>query len=103
MKKVLNISLGSRSFTLEEDAYRRLKEYLEHFRARLVASSGVPISQNAEVMDDLESRIAELFMQEVGGDGRVVGIDLERCAASASFCKQCCFVMRPHLGGLVAQ
>ena len=76
MKKVLNISLGSRSFTLEEDAYKRLSEYLEHFRTRLVASSGVPISQNAEVMDDLESRIAELFMQEVGGDGRVVGIDL---------------------------
>ena len=76
MKKVLNISLGSRSFTLEEDAYRRLKEYLEHFRARLVASSGVPISQNAEVMEDLESRIAELFSQEVGSDGRVVGIDL---------------------------
>lgn len=76
MKKVLNISLGSRSFTLEEDAYRRLKEYLEHFRARLVASSGVPISQNAEVMDDLESRIAELFTQEVGNDGRVVSLDL---------------------------
>ena len=76
MKKVLNISLGSRSFTLEEDAYRRLSEYLEHFRARLVASSGVPISQNAEVMEDLESRIAELFTQEVGTDGRVVGLDL---------------------------
>ena len=27
-------------------------------------------------MEDLESRIAELFTQEVGGDGRVVGIDL---------------------------
>lgn len=76
MKRVLNISLGSRSFTLEEDAYKRLSEYLEHFRTRLVASSGVPISQNAEVMEDLESRIAELFTQEVGGDGRVVGIDL---------------------------
>ena len=76
MKKVLNISLANRSFTLEEDAYKRLSEYLEHFRARLVASSGVPISQNAEVMEDLESRIAELFAQEVGGDGRVVGIDL---------------------------
>ena len=76
MKKVLNISLSNRSFTLEEDAYKRLSEYLEHFRARLVASSGVPISQNAEVMEDLESRIAELFTQEVGSDGRVVGIDL---------------------------
>ena len=76
MKKVLNISLSNRSFTLEEDAYKRLSEYLEHFRARLVASSGVPISQNAEVMEDLESRIAELFAQEVGGDGRVVGLDL---------------------------
>ena len=76
MKKVLNISLGGRSFTLEEDAYKRLSEYLEHFRTRLVASSGVPISQNAEVMEDLESRIAELFTQEVGSDGRVVGLDL---------------------------
>ena len=76
MKKVLNISLGNRSFTLEEDAYKRLNEYLEHFRARLVASSGVPISQNAEVMEDLESRIAELFTQEVGSDGRVVGLEL---------------------------
>ena len=76
MKKVLNISLGSRSFTLEEDAYKRLSEYLEHFRTRLVASSGVPLSQNAEVMEDLESRIAELFTQEVGTNGRVVGLDL---------------------------
>ena len=76
MKKVLNISLGSRSFTLEEDAYKRLSEYLEHFRARLVASSGTPISQNAEVMEDLEARIAELFTQEVGSDGRVVGLEL---------------------------
>ena len=76
MKKVFNISLASRSFTLEEDAYNRLSEYLEHFRTRLAASSGVPYTQSAEVMDDLESRIAELFIQEVGTDGRVVKIDL---------------------------
>ena len=76
MKKVLNISLANRSFTLEEDAYKRLSDYLEHFRTRLAASSGVPYTQSAEVMDDLESRIAELFIQEVGTDGRVVKIDL---------------------------
>jgi len=76
MKKVLNISLGNRSFAIEEDAYKRLREYLEHFRARLAASSGVPFPQNAEVMEDLESRISELFLQEVGTDGRVVDIRL---------------------------
>lgn len=76
MKKVLNISLANRSFTLEEDAYKRLSDYLEHFRTRLAASSGVPYTQSAEVMDDLESRIAELFIQEVGTDGRVVKLDL---------------------------
>lgn len=76
MKKVLNISLGNRSFTLEEDAYARLREYLEHFRTRLGATPDGPTSQNAEVMEDLESRIAELFAQEVGTDGRVVRLDL---------------------------
>ena len=76
MKKVLNISLAGRSFAIEEDAYKRLSDYLEHFRTRLAASSGVPYTQSAEVMEDLESRIAELFVQEVGTDGRVVKIDL---------------------------
>ena len=76
MKKVLNISLGNRSFTIEDDAYKRLSDYLQHFRTRLAASSGVPYTQNAEVMEDLESRIAELFAQEVGTGGRVVDIHL---------------------------
>ena len=76
MKKVLNISLGNRSFSIEEDAYKRLNKYLEHFRARLAAQSGVPFTQNAEVMEDLESRIAELFLQAGVGDGRVVDIEL---------------------------
>jgi len=82
MKKVLNISLGNRSFSIEEDAYKRLNEYLEHFRTRLALQSGVPFTQNAEVMEDLESRIAELLLQEVGTDGRVVGLNLvERVTA----------------------
>lgn len=76
MKRVLNISLGNRTFTLEEDAYARLSEYLEHFRARLSGASGVPYTQNAEVMEDLESRIAELFLQGIGSEDRVVKLDL---------------------------
>jgi len=76
MKKVLNISLGSRSFTLEEDAYARLREYLEHFQARLALSAGTSVSQNSEVMEDLEARIAELFLQEIGTEARVVKLPL---------------------------
>ena len=76
MNKVLNISLGNRSFTLEEDAYKRLSDYLDHFRTRLATSAGTPYTQNAEVMEDLESRIAELFDLEVGSSGRVVTIDM---------------------------
>ncbi len=76
MKKVLNISLGNRSFAIEEDAYKRLSAYLDHFRTRLAQQAGGSYTQNAEVMEDLESRIAELFLQGVGTDGRVVGIEL---------------------------
>lgn len=76
MKKVLNISLGNRTFTLEEDAYTRLREYLDHFRARLASTPGTPNNLDAEVMEDLEDRIAELFQQEVGTEGRVVRLDV---------------------------
>lgn len=76
MKKVLNISLGNRTFTLEEDAYTRLREYLDHFRARLASTPGTPNNLDAEVMEDLEDRIAELFQQEIGTEGRVVRLDV---------------------------
>ena len=72
MKKVSNVSLGGRSFTIDEDALKRLEEYLEHFRAKL----STPISQQGEVMDEIEGRIAELFYREVGDSGRVVSISL---------------------------
>ena len=78
MKKVVNVSLGGRNFTLEEDAYQRLGRYLDHFRAKL----SVPESQKAEVMEEIEGRLAELFSQEVGESGRVVSLDMVQRAVS---------------------
>jgi phage shock protein PspC (stress-responsive transcriptional regulator) len=78
MKKVVNVSLGRRNFTLEEDAYQRLGSYLDHFRAKL----SVPESQKAEVMEEIEGRLAELFAQEVGEGGRVVSLDMVQRAVS---------------------
>lgn len=79
MKKVSNVSLGGRSFTIDEDAMKRLEEYLEHFRSKLTE----PVSQQGEVMDEIEGRIAELFFSEVGDNGRVVNINLVENVAFA--------------------
>ncbi|MBR4808766.1 MAG: PspC domain-containing protein [Bacteroidales bacterium] len=70
MKKVINAGLGGRSFTINEDAYARLDSYLGLFRSHL---KDAPAS---EVMDDIESRIADLFYASVGESGRVVDLDL---------------------------
>lgn len=74
MKKVVNISVGGRSFSLDEDAYARLSTYFDHFKERLDRDTQ---SAKEEVMADLESRIAELFDQGTGGASyRVVNLDL---------------------------
>lgn len=71
MKKVLNIGLGGRSFIIDEDAYNRLQAYLEHFRSKL---AGDP---SQEIMEDLESRIAELFLKEIANPSQqTVGLAL---------------------------
>lgn len=64
MKKVVNVSVGGRSFSLDEDAYARLLTYFDHFKARLDRDTQ---SAKEEVMADLENRIAELFDQGTGG------------------------------------
>ena len=79
MKTVTHVSLGGRSFILDEDAYKRLKLYFEHFRAKL----SVPDYQKGEVMEEIEGRIAELFYQEVGEGSRVVSLEVtERVIAT---------------------
>lgn len=54
MKETLNVNVGSMAFTIDDDAYRMLKSYLDDIRDRLPAD-------DAETMDDIERRIAEFF------------------------------------------
>ena len=79
MKKVVNVSLGGRNFILDEDAYTRLQEYLDHFKGKLT----VPEHQKTEVMEEIEGRIAELFFQEVGDGSRVVTLEMVQKVTSA--------------------
>jgi phage shock protein PspC (stress-responsive transcriptional regulator) len=72
MKRVTSASVGGRNFTINDDAYNRLDAFLRHFKAKL----SVPEAQKGEVMDDIESRISDLFYEEVGETSRVVTLEM---------------------------
>ncbi len=62
MKKTVNAAIGGCSFTIDEDAYSVLDEYLERFKKALERKGG-----NSNVLDELEVRIADLLKGKLGG------------------------------------
>ena len=70
MKKTLNIGIGGKSFIIDEDAHARLQKYLETFRSRLTGGQG------EEVMDEIEARIAELLLSNLGSGQQSVSLAL---------------------------
>jgi len=59
MKKTININLAGLVFYIDEDAYEALQKYLNNIRAYLDNTEG-----REEIIDDIESRIAELFSEK---------------------------------------
>ncbi len=74
MKKTLNVNIGSVVFTLDDDAYRTLNDYYGDIRSRLCES------ERAGVMEDVESRTADIFREHLASSGQVVTVDLVRRA-----------------------
>lgn len=58
MKKTVSVSIASTPFLLEEDAYRALDAYLAGVKSHF---AGAP--EEAEIVADIESRIAEQFAE----------------------------------------
>ena len=71
MKKVVTVGIGGRSFVNDEDAYQKLERYLAKFRQKTGEGS-----EAADIMDDLEQRIAELFYDELSKSVEVVNISV---------------------------
>lgn len=61
MKKTINAAIGGCSFTIDEDAYNKLEEYLDSFMAGLDGSTG-----SKTAADELEIRIADLLKEKLG-------------------------------------
>lgn len=57
MKETINISIASQAFTMDEDAYAQLKEYLSEIQQRLP-------QDDSNTMEDIEARIADIFREQ---------------------------------------
>lgn len=69
MKKAIKINLGGQVFHIDEDAYDKLKNYLDR-----ISSHFSDIQESREILNDIEIRIAELLGEKLGDPNRVVTI-----------------------------
>jgi phage shock protein PspC (stress-responsive transcriptional regulator) len=64
MDKTININLGGTLFQIDEAAYGKLKDYLQSINNKFRNTAG-----GNETIEDIESRIAEIFMSMKGTAG----------------------------------
>ena len=77
MKVTVNINLGGYAFNMDDDAYERLRRYMKSLEKEF---SGEPSA--AEIMTDIEGRIAELFKMRLNPYKQVITIkDVEEVMA----------------------
>lgn len=70
MKKNITINLCGRLFQIDEDAYELLQQYINSLRSSFGLQDG-----GEEIVDDIETRIAELF-DELKSNG-IVAITID--------------------------
>ena len=72
MDKTIKINLGGTLFQIDEEAYKILRRYLQDIDDRLKNTLG-----GAETIEDIESRIAEIFQSQGGAAGVISGDNVE--------------------------
>src|SRR4028119_1371211 len=78
MKKIININLSGRVIPIEDAAYESLQRYIESLRRYFANEEG-----RDEIINDIESRIAELMNDRVRkGATAVTDADMEEIIAS---------------------
>jgi phage shock protein PspC (stress-responsive transcriptional regulator) len=68
MNKTTSINLGGYFFHIDEDAFRKLSNYFDAVR-RSLSPDG-----REEIINDIESRISELFTEKLGTTKQVIGL-----------------------------
>ena len=70
MKKTITVNLNGRVFTIDEDAYRLLDNYLNNLRIYFRKEEG-----SSEIIADFEARIEELFSEKIRLGYQVITIE----------------------------
>ena len=70
MKKTLKINISGVVFTIDDDAYARLQNYLTEINSHFARQEG-----GKEIIADIESRIAELFQAGISDKKEVINLD----------------------------
>ena len=69
MKLTISINLGGYSFNIDEDAYSELKRYLKALELHFAGEES-----SAEILSDIETRMAELFRSRLTAFKQVITI-----------------------------
>jgi len=67
MKKTFSVNLGNKVYHIDEDAYLRLKEYLDR-----IESYFSDLREREDIINDIEMRISELFTERLGPTRQVI-------------------------------
>jgi phage shock protein PspC (stress-responsive transcriptional regulator) len=70
MKITVNINLGGYAFHIDEDAYADLKRYLKNLEMHFAGEDS-----SAEILSDIETRMAELFRAKLSAYKQVITMD----------------------------
>ena len=73
MKKTVTVNLDKTIFNIDDDAYTVLESYLEALHDHFKKEEG-----GQEIMNDIESRISELFKERLGFGMQVITLQEDR-------------------------
>jgi phage shock protein PspC (stress-responsive transcriptional regulator) len=70
MKRTFSVNLGNKVYNIDDDAYTRLKEYLDRIEGYFSDQK-----EREDIISDIEMRLSELFADRLGTDRQVITLN----------------------------
>jgi len=70
MKKTFSVNLGNRVYNIDDDAYVRLREYLDRIESYFSDEK-----EREDIINDIEMRLSELFSERLSANRQVITLD----------------------------